>query len=81
MAVTDSQLIASAAFVRLQLPLASVSWQDASDASKITLPHRQLGTSTGALTLVSSACTAVATSAYCARTVALFSSQPEGTLT
>ena len=51
MAVTDGQLIASAAFVRLQLPLSSVSWQDASDASNITLPHRELGTSTGGVEL------------------------------
>lgn len=51
MAVTDGQLIASAAFVRLQLPLSSVSWQDACDASKITLPHRQLRTSTGGVDL------------------------------
>lgn len=50
-AVTDGQLIGSAAFVRLQLPLSSVSWQDASDASRITLPHRQLGTSTGGVEL------------------------------
>lgn len=51
MAVTDGKLIASAAFVRLQLPLSNVSWQDASDASSITLPHRQLGTSTGGVEL------------------------------
>ncbi|MGZ0119547.1 hypothetical protein [Stenotrophomonas rhizophila] len=51
LAVTDGQLIASAAFVRLQLPLSSVSWQDATDASDITLPNRRLGTSTGGVEL------------------------------
>lgn len=51
MAVRGDELIVSAAFVRLQLPLSNVSWKGASDASVITLPSRQLGTSTGGVEL------------------------------